>query len=239
MTRLELLQSIIDSYDKKTYLEIGVSNGATFFRIKCRKKIAVDLNFAFNTLKKIAWNFINFSNLNNSYYQLESSSFFKKNKERLKSKGGVNLIFVDGMHTFKQSLEDILNSLEILSTNGVIIVHDCYPPNEHAASPREEYPTKAIKLREGWKGAWCGDVWKSIHYLKRSLDEKLHISVLDSDYGLGIITLKRSFDSSYKIDDLLFNEVLKLNYSDLINNPKKMINLKSSDRFKLDNFMNF
>ena len=236
MTRLELLQGIIDSYDKKTYLEIGVSNGATFFRIKCKKKIAVDPKFAFNTLKKIAWNFINFSNLNNSYYQLDSNSFFKKNKETLISKGGVDLIFVDGMHTFRQSLEDILNSLDVLNSDGVIVVHDCYPPNEHAASPRKEYPTKAIKLKEGWKGAWCGDVWKSIHYLTKTLDEKLNISVLESDYGLGIITLKGSLNSSPKIDEALFNEILKLDYNYLMDNPEKLINLIDSKTLSQDNF---
>ena len=119
MTRIQLLQSIINEYKKTTYLEIGISNGATFFRIKCKKKIAVDPVFAFNLLKKVAWNFLNFSNLYNKYYKLDSNSFFKNNKDKLIKSGGIDLVFVDGMHTFKQSLEDILNSLEVLKYNGI------------------------------------------------------------------------------------------------------------------------
>ena len=148
--------------------------------------------------------------------------------------GGIDLVFVDGMHTFKQSLEDILNSLEVLKYNGIIIVHDCYPPNKNAASPREIYPTKAIKLSEGWKGAWCGDVWKSIHYLSKTLSDNLNISVLDTDYGLGIITLKKGLKITHEIDEPLFNNILELDYSDLKKNPESMIHLQDSKQFKLE-----
>lgn len=234
MTRIELLQSIINVYKKKKYLEIGVSNGATFFRIKCKNKLAVDPEFAFSNLKKVAWNFLNFSNINNKYYKLESNSYFIKNKQKLISKGGLDLIFVDGMHTFKQSLDDILNSLEVLKTDGIIVVHDCYPPSKNAAKPRIIYPTKEMKVAEGWKGAWCGDVWKSIHYLSTSLKDNLNITVLDSDYGLGIITLKKSLEAPHKIDKNLFDKIMDFNYSDLIKNPKKMIHLQDPKSFKVE-----
>ena len=48
MKRIEVVQRIIDRKKARTYLEIGVSNGTNFFRIRVRKKTAVDPHFRFS-----------------------------------------------------------------------------------------------------------------------------------------------------------------------------------------------
>ncbi|WP_412984313.1 class I SAM-dependent methyltransferase [Pontimicrobium sp. IMCC45349] len=237
MHRTELIQNIIDRGKKKTYLEIGVNNGSTFFRIKCNKKIAVDPEFVFKTYKKHAWKILNPTNFRNSFFNTTSNSFFKNEKEFLLKQKGIDVVFIDGLHTFKNSLEDILNAITYLKEDGFIVVHDCFPPHKAASIPTKTYPTKEEQNIEGWTGAWCGDVWKSMVYLKRHLSNTLNISVYNSDYGLGLITLKNKPSTPIMIDNKLFNDIDKLTYDELIKNPKSFINIKNVSN-KLEIFNN-
>ncbi len=50
MKRSDLIQKIVDVIKARTYLEIGISGGKNFFRIKAKYKSAVDPNFAFSRL---------------------------------------------------------------------------------------------------------------------------------------------------------------------------------------------
>ena len=226
MHRTELIQGLISKGKKKTYLEIGVNNGSTFFRIKCKKKIAVDPDFVFNPLKKQLWKIVNPYNLGNIFFKQESNAFFKSNAAYLNNLNGIDIVFVDGLHTFRNSLEDILNALKHLKQDGVIVVHDCYPKNEAAAMPTKTYPTKEEQNVEGWTGAWSGDVWKSIVYLKEELSDLLNISVIKSDFGLGVITLKEKIDKSLTINENSFENINKLTYKEMIADSITFLNLK-------------
>ena len=53
---------------------------------------------------------------------MTSDNYFFNNKNNL-----FDLIFLDGLHTYEQTIKDIFNSLKTLKKNGVIIVHDCLP----------------------------------------------------------------------------------------------------------------
>ena len=61
------------------------------------------------------------------------------------------------------------------------------PLNEAAAHPAQSLAEAASLDLPGWTDQWCGDVWKTICHL-RSTRTDLRVFVLDSDYGLGIIT---------------------------------------------------
>lgn len=50
--------------------------------------------------------------------------------------------------------------------------------------------------------------------------------VLNTDYGLGIIRLKQNILKPLKIDEDLFSEVNKLNYSDLESNSRTYLDLR-------------
>jgi len=65
---------------------------------------------------------------------MESDTFFVQEKLRL-SEHGLDVVFIDGLHTFLQSLKDVQNSLRYLNANGVIVLHDCNPLSEAAAFP--------------------------------------------------------------------------------------------------------
>ena len=136
----------------KNYLEIGVSNGHIFFRIKTDFKIAVDPDFQFDMLLRMGKAIMNPYNLYNKYYEITSDEFFEKHSDAVIGNRKIDLAFVDGMHEYDFALRDIENSLKYLGDDGVIIVHDCNPLTKNAARPFKEFkggaevPVKQVKL---------------------------------------------------------------------------------------------
>ena len=76
MKRIEVVQKIIDRKKARRYLEIGVSNGTNFFRIKARQKTAVDPHFKFSGKRKVEWILKNPRNLTAKYCECTSDDFF-------------------------------------------------------------------------------------------------------------------------------------------------------------------
>ncbi|MFP4845634.1 class I SAM-dependent methyltransferase [Winogradskyella sp. PE311] len=224
MTRVQLIQKIIDSKNFERYLEIGTYKGESFFPVVCNKKVAIDPQFNIPLKRKLKWIYKDYHNIFNTYIELTSDDFFKL-KANFVKRYKPQIVFVDGLHTFKASLLDVLNSLEYLSENGVIVMHDCLPPNKAASTFANSFKEAIDMKLEGWTGEWTGDVWKTVVYLKEKYDDNINLCVLDTDYGLGYITVNEPI-IDFKIDEDIFNRVNELTYNDLINNTS-LINLKS------------
>lgn len=222
MNRTEVIQQIINKKMARSYLEIGVYNGKNFFPIKAWRKIAVDPLFQIEGKKRLKWLFKNFYNIGAKYHETTSDNYFA-NATGTKP---FDVIFIDGLHTYAQSLKDVINSLNILADNGVIIMHDCSPPHEDAAFPAQSLDHADSLNLPGWTGEWCGDVWKTICYL-RSFRKDLQVFVLDCDFGVGIIT-KGNPSSSLNLTE---NEIDKMSYGDLETDRKTLLNLKSTSFF--------
>lgn len=221
LDRVEVIQTIIDRIKAKTYLEIGVEGGHTFLRINARKKIAVDPEFKIRRKKRLKSIFKNPSNLCNAYYQMESDTFFETKPNKL-ARCGLDVAFIDGLHTYEQSLRDVQNTLKFLNKKGVIVMHDCNPSCEVAAYSVSSFNEAESLNLNGWTGQWCGDVWKTICYL-RSTQNKLRICVLDCDCGLGLITVGTPENRlSYSEQD-----ICNLTYDNLNENRAEILNLKN------------
>ena len=98
---------------------------------------------------------------------MTSDEFFKINKDNF------DIIFLDGLHTYEQTIKDIDNSLKILKEKGVIIVHHCLPKKIWTQIVPRIY------------GHWNGDVWKAIVHTRTY--ENVDTYTLKADHGLGII----------------------------------------------------
>ncbi|MXV51659.1 class I SAM-dependent methyltransferase [Pedobacter sp. HMF7647] len=224
LKRYDMIQACIDVVKKKkttvNYFEIGVQTGFCLFKIKADKKIAIDPRFIIKPTKKIKAYFRNFSNFNNEYFELTSDDFFAQKKDYIKSIGGIDVIFIDGLHLYEQVLTDITNALQYLNDGGVILVHDCNPLSE-AAAVRAYTSEEARALNiPGWANIWNGDVWKAIVQL-RSEREDLDISVINSDHGVGII---QKTPAENKLSKQL--DMQTLTYKDLDENRMEFLNLK-------------
>lgn len=231
MDRLDVIQQIIDRVKAECYLEIGVKKGKAFLKIKARKKIGVDPNFKIKAKRKLKAILKNFSNISNEYYEMTSDVFFEKFADRHENLHGVDVAFIDGLHTYEQSLKDVQNCLKFLKEDGIIVMHDCNPLSKAQAYPANSPEHAASSCPSKWEGDWSGDVWKTIAFL-RSTRKDLNIFVLDCDHGLGIITKGKS-ESTLEFSKA---DIGQLSYDDLERSRVKILNLKPVDY--LQEFLN-
>ena len=133
-------------------------------------------------------------------------------------------MFIDGLHTYEQSLIDVQNTLKFLNPTGVIVMHDCNPKDKLSALPGNSLHEVSQLNLKGWNNEWCGDVWKTIANL-RSVRSDLNIFVLDCDFGLGIITRGKPNNSL----DFSKSKLKNLRYSDLEQGRENILNLKSEN----------
>jgi Methyltransferase domain len=82
-------------------------------------------------------------------------------------------IFVDPWHSYECSLRDLRLALPLLDEGGILVVHDCMPPNREMArgAPRD--------------GAWCGLTYAA--FIDFMLwNPELDYYTVDSDYGCAV-----------------------------------------------------
>ena len=183
--RWDLIQYIIDKYNFKNYLEIGCDKNQSFSRIRIKNKVGVDP-------------------ISGGTIRSTSNDFFQNNNNKF------DLIFIDGLHHYKQVLIDIKKSLEILNDNGFILVHDCLPISiAHQAVPR-------------YRGYWNGDVWKSIVELRTK--NNLDIITCQIDFGVSIIRKKTN---RFLLELNSIKNFEELKFKDYYYNHKNYMNIKS------------
>lgn len=216
MERQELIQSLINKHHFQTYLEIGVRDGNVFFSIECKKKVAVDPAFAFQTKQRIKRMLYSF--FGSRFFDLTSDEFFERHADRIFKQQKLDMVLVDGMHEMRFALNDILHSLEYLSDDGFIIVHDCNPLSEHAACSFEEWKAR------NFAGVWNGDVWKSITYLLKNRTD-LHVFVIDTDHGLGVIRKRGSAAQPRPEHEISLKEVEAFSFRELERHRTDLLNL--------------
>lgn len=221
MNRLTVLQKLIEQKQAKTYLEIGVSTGWLFFKIKAPAKVAVDPHFAFPWYNKVR----RLTHAGHSkFYEETSDAFFEKHADVLKEIGGVDVAFVDGLHTWDQAYRDVLNVLPYLNPGGIILMHDCNPPNEACAYPAKdinEYrKIAATGAIPGYLNSWNGDVWKAVVQL-RAQHQDLVAGTIDLDWGIGFVYRGSNNNPlPYSLSDLQ-----SMTYTDLEKDRKNLLGL--------------
>jgi hypothetical protein len=132
--RGEIVQRVLDRLGGRVYLEIGVQSGVCFFKVRAKKKIAVDPRFLIGWKRKLKYILRNPCNLWNTYAEMTSDDFFATHG-RFLHKRPPDVVLIDGLHTYDQSLRDVVNALEYMPQRGVVLVHDCNPSNTAAAEP--------------------------------------------------------------------------------------------------------
>ena len=186
--RWDMIEYLIKKNNYEKYLEIGCDQNQLFSKINIQNKVGVDPVSGGNVRET-------------------SDSFFEKNREMF------DIIFIDGLHIYKQVKRDILNSIKYLNDEGVILIHDCLPDSmAKQAVPR-------------YKLQWNGDVWKAIVDLRQNTD--LEIFTCEIDQGIGIIK-KNKNTSILKID----KPIQKLKFKDFYENYKNYMRIISLEEFK-------
>jgi hypothetical protein len=92
------------------------------------------------------------------------------------------IMLLDPWHEYEISYRDIAEGFALIESHGTIVVHDCLPPDEALANPKEFGPD-----------GWCGVTYKAFLDFVTSRSDLVYCTV-DTDFGCGIIRKKRLWE---------------------------------------------
>lgn len=156
--RSEVCQAILALYEAPSYLEIGVFDGATFHAVKASRKVAVDIQFSLDLEAARAAA----AGLDVHFHECPSDDYFA----HIIGNELFDVIFIDGLHSFDQTLRDLLNAICHLREGGAIVIDDVIPPS-YAASLPSLAENIAFRQQRGIKQPdWMGDVYRLVFFLR-------------------------------------------------------------------------
>jgi len=145
---------------KLRYCELGIRRSPTFNYVSplCKEAYAVDINkdclkFIQN-FKQVIWK------------NMTSHEFLELHDKNKK----FDLVFIDACHEYETSKKDFELSFELLNNNGIILLHDVYPPSKEFIS-----------------SSYCGDTYKLADYIRDNYFDKCEYCTLPFYFGIGIV----------------------------------------------------
>lgn len=156
-----------------SYLEIGCFQNQTFDNIDATYKVGVDP-------------------ASGGTHRMTSDAYFASIQQSFATR--FDLVFIDGLHEYRQVQRDIDNSIRHLSISGLIVLHDVLPPDASYCSP-----------------SYCGDAWRA--FLKAHESASLELALIPADYGVGLVRFSREANAHRSITSV---EPAELSYEDYI-----------------------
>ena len=142
-----------------SYLELGIRKGPCFNEVSPLVNgpaYAVDINDCYKDIKH---------NKNLVWYEGTSTKFLKNHNSDKK----FDLVFIDADHSHKASLNDFTLVLPHVNDNGLILLHDTYPPEKKFTSSK-----------------FCSDTYKTANYIRNHYPE-CEITTIPIFFGISII----------------------------------------------------
>lgn len=211
MQRHEVLQSLVDLYQAANYLEIGVDQGVTFHSISAARKVAVDVRFAFDWQAAAS----DPANHHCRYVETSSDNFFAAGLAGVR----FDVIFIDGLHSFEQTLRDFLNAWSVLADGGIIVVDDVIPSTYASSLPDLERSREFWTATANPDGSWMGDVYRLAFFIESFLPAFSYATIAEN-HGQMILWpqprqpfVGRSVEATARmefVDTILFRSVFRL-----------------------------
>jgi len=140
------------------YLELGVQKGNCFNKIAplTKEAYAVDIVDNYESIKE---------NKNLAWFHGKTTDFLSNHDKNKK----FDLVFIDADHKHESSLMDFKLVLPLVNENGIILLHDTYPPTEEYTS-----------------SSYCYDTYKTAEYIRKNIKE-VEIVTIPLFFGLSIV----------------------------------------------------
>ncbi len=150
------IAELVKQINCKTYLELGIYDGITLSLVQpfVDRVISVDIK--------------DVRRYRIGEFHLETTdSFFEHFKEK------VDVVFIDADHNFESVKKDFINSINLLSEFGIIILHDTDPESEMYLDP-----------------GYCGDSYKMDKWVRENYTDLDIMTLPLTQAGLTIIKRK-------------------------------------------------
>jgi hypothetical protein len=159
--RIAVVTFLLSQFETPRYLEVGCAANSLFSSVPTTSKVGVDP-------------------LTGGTHRITSDEFFESNRDKFE------IIFIDGLHTYRQIRKDVNNALKSIQLGGYIVLHDTLPRNWIEQNVPPLLP-----------GPWLGDVWKVCFELLET--KGIEFKVIRIDYGVAVIRVN---ELGMKLQDL-------------------------------------
>jgi hypothetical protein len=167
VNRIDIINTLIQKYNFRTYLEIGVQLGYSFEGINCEYKVGVDPEKHYDKLT----------------HQMTSDQFFEQNTQKF------DIVFIDGLHLHEQVQIDFEHALQCLNPNGIIVLHDC--------NPTEELWQRRVISHQYWTGdtwkAWARIIKSYPSNLTFTVDDDFGVGVFFNNNTILVPIIDQDF----------------------------------------------
>lgn len=163
------LNAILDRTRGSRYLEVGVATGKTLEAVSASVRVAVDPAPMCQVIE---------SQLGVTIYSVTSDEYFA----RLPSDETFDLVFIDGLHEWKQTYRDVVNALMHGTSETMILIDDVVPDDALAALPNQRQSYRQRRRIGDYSKRWQGDVYKTLIALSLS-EAAIAIRVLSRTPG--------------------------------------------------------
>jgi len=212
-TKYDLINWFAKEYNFSSYLEIStLTTGHYFDKIDSNFfKIKDCINYYVEEHELLYSKFGNTFLKDHDFKILPFDDYLNKIIDKNQK---YDVIFVDPFHTVEHTIRDLEAALSLLSSTGIIIVHDCFPDSKALIGPWKE-------------GDWCGQTYEGYirFLLKNSHFENF---VFNIDYGCGII--RPHYKSTIKRDFTVDADKLS-SWEYYWDHHNQLLNLESIDKF--------
>jgi hypothetical protein len=165
MSRHKLIAQLHERLQPRTYVEVGVRNGASL-RLSRARTIGIDP--AFRIDQEVCCDV--------QLVRSTSDDFFARTDAASHFEGvPVDLAFIDGMHLSEFALRDFINIEPLMAPTGVVVLDDVLPRN----------PLEAARDRR--TRSWTGDVYKVVEVLSRRRPDLVILQVNTEPTGTAVV----------------------------------------------------
>ena len=156
MLRAEVIQGLLALFGAPRYLEIGVHSGETFHAVTAARKVAVDPAFRFSIAEAAE------ADPTAEFHPMTSDAYFAATPGDAET---FDLVFLDGLHTFEQTLRDLMNALARVRADSIIVIDDVLPNGHPAAIGDPDVFVRYFDAVPGTDRAWMGDVYRLVYFI--------------------------------------------------------------------------
>lgn len=206
MDRAQVIQRLLPRQPDSAYLEIGVQHGYTFDAVHAGLKVAVDPSFAFDVGAATQQP----RNSNCRYYEVPSNEYFQS----IRAESDLfDVIFIDGLHTFDQTLRDLLSAACCLRGGGVIVVDDVMPVSYASSISDLQHFTRFREATSLTDGSWMGDVYKIPFFVKNFAPLWSYATVIEN---MEQMVIWKAPSLAQNFEGMSIQSICDLSYSDFV-----------------------
>ena len=211
--RADRLNRLSKINSAENYLEIGVNKGVTLRRVDVQRKVGVDPSFNFNTEEV---------DHKAELHEVTSDKYF----ETCGTSKKFDLIYLDGLHEYNQTLRDFFNTLSYSHENTIWLFDDTNP-DSYEASLYPQRITKEVRVRTGNRdNSWMGDVYKCVFFLNKFLRDFEYATFLE--HGQTVVWRKKiSSEVEFCIPDDM--DITNMSYADFVSYRDSVLNFKTDE----------